>query len=141
MKQVKKKVAKKTPLPILYASRPAAGFPAPGDDLVEQTLDLNQLLIKQPASTFFVRIEGDSMEGAGLSTGDILVVDRSKEPKHGSIVVAAVFGELVVKRFSKKGKVVQLISENPRYEPIVITSDEECFVWGVVIGMARTYFH
>src|SRR6056297_954033 len=82
----------------LYSSRPAAGFPAPGDDQVERVLDINDLVVRHPATTFFVRVEGDSMEGAGIYSGDVLVVDRGVETRHGVIVVAAVNGELVVKR-------------------------------------------
>lgn len=121
----------------LYASSPAAGFPAPGDDLVERALDLNELLIDNPTSTFFVKVTGDSMEGARIFDGDILVVDRAIEPRSGSIVVAAVFGEMVVKRLKKTDAGLSLISENSDYEPIVLENTEECFVWGVVTGSAR----
>lgn len=125
--------------PILYASRPAAGFPAPGDDLVEQALNLQDLLVREPAATFFVKVEGDSMEGAGLFSGDILVVDRSITPTSGHIVVAAVFGELVVKRLKKKGKSLMLVSENDRYEPIVVENTDDCFLWGVVTALVRKF--
>lgn len=122
----------------LYASRPAAGFPAPGDDMVEQPLDLNDLLIENPSATFFVRVSGDSMEGARIFDGDILVIDRSIEPKSGSIVVAAVYGELVVKRIKKENGQLTLISEQEGYKPIVINDEgEDCFIWGVVTGSAR----
>ncbi len=123
----------------LYASRPAAGFPSPGDDLVEKPLDLNDLLIDNPTATFFVRVAGDSMEGAKIFAGDILIVDRSVTPKDGAIVLAAVYGELVVKRLKKQRGVVQLCSEQEGYEPITITDNEEVFIWGVVIGSARTF--
>ena len=86
----------------LFASAPAAGFPAPGDDMVEKSLNVNDLLIKHPATTFFVRVQGDSMEGAGIFSGDILVIDRSVDVASGQIVVAAVNGELVVKRLKKE---------------------------------------
>jgi len=123
----------------LYASRPAAGFPAPGDDMVEKPLDLNDLLIDNPDSTFFVRVEGDSMEGAGIFSGDILVVDRSVSACHGHIVVAAVNGEVVVKRLSREAGVPVLISENPAYQPIRLNEAEDCFIWGVVTGSVRTF--
>jgi len=123
----------------LYASRPAAGFPAPGDDMVEKPLDLNDLLIDNPDSTFFVRVEGDSMEGAGIFSGDILVVDRSVSACHGHIVVAAVYGEMVVKRLSREAGVPVLISENPAYQPIRLNEAEDCFIWGVVTGSVRTF--
>lgn len=122
----------------LFASRPAAGFPAPGDDEVEEALDLNDLLVENPTATFFVKVEGDSMEGARIFSGDILVVDRSITPINGSIVVAAVFGEMVVKRLKIKSNGALLVSENTAYEPIVVNDNEDCFIWGVVIGSVRT---
>ena len=85
----------------LFASHPAAGFPAPGDDQVEQPLDLNDLLVDDPTATFYVRVSGDSMEGARIFHGDVLVVDRSIEARPEMIVVAAVYGELVVKRLRR----------------------------------------
>lgn len=123
----------------MYASRPAAGFPAPADDLVERVLDINDLVVKHPAATFFVRVEGDSMEGAGIYSGDVLVVDRALEPTSGKIVLAAVNGELVVKRLGiERGQQV-LLSENTQYAPIIIGDGEECFVWGVVVGSVRQF--
>lgn len=130
------------PMP-LYASRPAAGFPAPGDDLVEKVLDINDLVVKHPAATFFVRVEGDSMTGAGIFSGDVLVVDRAVDPKDGHIVVAAVNGEMVVKRLAVikrgSGSVLELVSENENYEPITIGDGEECYIWGVVVGSVRSF--
>jgi DNA polymerase V len=121
----------------LFASRPAAGFPAPGDDQVERPLDLNDLLIDHPEATFFVRVEGDSMEGAGIFSGDILVVDRALTVRSGDIVVAAVYGEMVVKEVEIKGDALRLMSRNESYEPIVVSGAEDCHVWGVVVGSVR----
>ncbi len=123
----------------LFASRPAAGFPAPGDDMVEKPLDLNDLLIDHPDATFFVRVEGDSMEGAGIFSGDILIVDRSIVAASGHIVVAAVYGEMVVKRLAREGNSLLLVSENADYKPIRLAEAEDCFVWGVVTGSVRTF--
>ncbi len=123
----------------LYTSQPSAGFPAPGDDMVEQPLDLNDLMIENPTSTFFVRVAGDSMEGAKIFDGDILVIDRSIEAKSGMIVVAAVYGELVVKRLKKTNTGLSLCSENEGYEPILIDDVDGCFIWGVVTGSARVF--
>ena len=121
----------------LYAARPAAGFPAPGDDLVEKPLDINDLLIDNPTATFFVKVEGDSMEGAKIFSGDILVVDRSITPVSGTIVVAAVYGEMVVKRLQIQQNGTFLKSEKEGYEPIVVSNNDDCFVWGVVVGSVR----
>jgi DNA polymerase V len=123
----------------LYASQPAAGFPAPGDDMVEPPLDLNDLLIEHPSATFFVRVRGDSMEGVRIFDGDILVVDRSLTPVSGSIVVAAVYGELVVKQLVRRGDGIELVSANDSYEPILVREAEDVYVWGVVTGLARTF--
>ncbi|HEB79208.1 MAG TPA: translesion error-prone DNA polymerase V autoproteolytic subunit [Rhodospirillales bacterium] len=125
----------------LFASRVAAGFPSPAEDHVEGKLDLNEHLIKHPAATFIVRVEGASMTGAGIHPGDLLIVDRSLEPRDGSIVVAAVNGELTVKRLrAEKGGWV-LKAENPDFPDIPIagaanaeapnTEDVACAVWGV----------
>lgn len=123
----------------LFASRPQAGFPSPGDDEVEKALDLNDLLIDHPAATFFVRVSGDSMEDAGIFDGDILVVDRSEEPKEGRIVIAAVYGELAVKRLRRIDGELALVSENPNYKPIFIHESDDVFLWGVVTGSVRTF--
>jgi DNA polymerase V len=132
------RIFKKQPAP-LFASQPAAGFPAPGDDVVEKPLDLNDLLIDNPTATFFVRVAGDSMEGAGIFNGDILVVVRSVEATDGRIVVAAVFGELVVKRLKKYKDKAELVSENDSYRPIAINDVDDVYIWGVVIGSARIF--
>ncbi len=123
----------------LYTSRPQAGFPAPGDDQIERVLDINDLVVQNPASTFFVRVEGDSMEEVGIFSGDVLVVDRAVEAKVGRIVVAAVNGEMVVKRLAKIDGRQALVSENRAYEPIFLGDDEECYLWGVVVGSVRIF--
>lgn len=123
----------------LYSSRPAAGFPAPGDDQVERSLDINDLVVKHPNATFFVRVEGDSMEGAGIFSGDVLVVDRSVTPTHGKIVVAALYGEMVVKRLVVQGGTHLLVSEHEHYEPIAVHENDDVHVWGVVVGSVRQF--
>ena len=107
--------------------------------MVEKSLNVHDFLVTHPVSTFFVRVEGDSMEGAGIFSGDILVVDRSVEAKSGKIVVAVVDGGLVVKRLSQLDGALVLMSENEAYAPITVTGDEECFVWGVVTGSVRKF--
>ena len=116
----------------LYSSRVQAGFPSPADDYIEAKLDLNEYLIKNPASTFLVKATGDSMIGAGIQEGSILVVDRSIEAKDGCIVIAAINGELTVKRLKKRGKECSLMPENPKYKPIKITEEMDGTIWGVV---------
>ncbi len=122
------------PLP-LYAARVAAGFPSPADDYIEGKLDLNQHLIKHPAATFFVRVEGDSMIGAGIHSGDILVVDRSLKPRHGKIVIAVLNGELTVKRLEQRKGVLRLLPENNSYPIVEITDAMDFTIWGVVTNV------
>lgn len=116
----------------LYSSTVRAGFPSPADDYIECKLDLNTHLIKHPAATFFVKAAGDSMQNAGIQSGDMLIVDRSLEPTHGKIIIAAVNGELTVKRLSRKDGCVKLLAENPAYPPIDITDEQDVVIWGVV---------
>lgn len=116
----------------LYASSVKAGFPSPADDFIEQYLDLNDHLIKHPAATFFVRASGESMINAGIYSGDMLVVDRSIEAVHGHVVIAAVNGELTVKRLSRQQGKTRLLAENPEFAAIELTSDQDVVIWGVV---------
>ncbi len=116
----------------------SAGFPSPADDYIDLRLDLNQLLIKNPSATFFVRVSGDSMINAGILDGDILTVDRSLLPEEGKIVIAAINGECTVKRISYKNNCLFLIPENEAYQPIVITHHDSFDIWGIVTAIVRT---
>ena len=116
----------------LYESSISAGFPSPAEHEIEQELDLNELLIKHPAATFFMRVAGCSMINAGIHDGDILVVDRSLTPVHGKVVIAAVNGELTVKRFWREKDRLFLRPENKDYQPIEITTETGFIIWGVV---------
>lgn len=116
----------------LYSSTVRAGFPSPADDYIECRLDLNHHLIKHPAATFFVRASGDSMVNAGIFSGDMLIVDKSLEATHGRIVIAAIDGELTVKRLSCQNGRVTLLAENEAYPPIDITTEQALVIWGVV---------
>ncbi len=116
----------------LFADSVAAGFPSPAEDVIEGELDLNQYLIKHPAATFFVRVSGDSMTGAGIYPNDILIVDRSLEPVHGKIIIVAVDGELTVKRLYKKSGIVKLMPENDDFASIELHAESDVVIWGVV---------
>lgn len=118
-----------------YQNAVTAGFPSPAEDEIAEKLDLNELLIKHPTATFFLRVSGFSMTKAGIHHDDILVVDRSVEPVHGKIVIAAVNGELTVKRLHREGQKLQLVAENDAYAPIEITEDIELHIWGVVTSV------
>jgi DNA polymerase V len=111
----------------------SAGFASPADDYLEKKLDLNELLVKKPAATFFVRATGDSMIGAGIHSNDVLVVDRSIEPIDGKVVIAAINSELTVKRLIKtSGDRWILKAENPDYPDIPLTDELDLVIWGVV---------
>jgi len=116
----------------LYACAVSAGFPSPADDYTDKSLDLNEHLIKNPAATFFVRVTGDSMIEAGIHDGDTLIVDRSITPTNDSIVIAAVDGNLTVKRLLKKGKKVYLMPANSQFSPIELNDNNDVTIWGVV---------
>ena len=102
------------------------------DDYMENKLDLNEHLVKHPAATFIVKASGPSMIEAGISSGDLLIVDRSIVPKNNNIVIASVFGDLTVKKLHKKGSTLFLLSANNQYPSIEIKEEMECFLWGVV---------
>lgn len=116
----------------LFASRVPAGSPVPADDLREAQIDLNTLLVNNPASTFMVTVKGDSMRDAAILDGDLLLVDRQANVRNGKIVVAVINGELTVKRLEHKPTGIRLLPENPAFSPIAINEDDNFFIWGVV---------
>ncbi|MFO7629580.1 MAG: translesion error-prone DNA polymerase V autoproteolytic subunit [Prochlorococcaceae cyanobacterium] len=111
----------------------AAGFPSPADDYVEAGIDLNEQLIRHPSSTFFLRVSGDSMRGAGIHHGDLLIVDRSVEPRSGRIVVAAVDGAFTLKRLVQRQGRWRLEAANPDYPPLELGDADDHRLWGVAI--------
>jgi len=116
-----------------------AGFPSPAEQYTEAPLDLNELLVKHPAATFFVRAAGDSMIDAGIRPGDILVVDRSMEPHDGAVVIAALDGEFTVKFFRNDGAGVRLEASNRRYKPIIPDGEAELRIFGVVTAVIHKF--
>ena len=119
----------------IYLCKVEAGFPSPADNYVEQQLDIKKYLIKNPEATFFVKATGESMSDIGIFPGDILVVDKSIKPKHNSIIIISIDGELTVKRLMEnyEKKYFYLQSENSKYPNINIKSEEDITIWGVVI--------
>lgn len=111
-----------------------AGFPSPAQDYLSESIDLNRELVEHPASTFYARVAGDSMEGEGISEGDLLVVDRSLEAEHGDLAVCCLDGEFTLKRLRfLPGGGIMLMPSNPRYRPIPVAPDADFKVWGVVV--------
>ncbi len=119
----------------LFAVNVPAGFPSPADDYKQEKLDLNKYLISNPAATYFVRVAGDSMLGAGIHSGDLLVVDRSIEPRDKKVVIANVNGELTVKRIRIRKNKITLEPENDDYPTQNIEPETEFEIWGVVTNV------
>ena len=122
----------KMPLP-LYGSAVSCGFTSPAEDHVENQLSLDDYLVPNPDATFFVRASGDSMTGAGIHDGDLLIIDRSIEVKSNHIVLAVVDTEFTIKRLIKEGDQIILKPENKKFKNMVITSEQNFMVWGVVV--------
>ena len=125
-------IQKKQILTPVFLDSVSAGFPSPATDYMENKLDLNEYLIKHPASTFIVKAKGPSMTDAGILSGDLLIVDRSITPKSNDIVIASIFGDLTVKKLQKKENSLFLLSANSDYPSIQVKEEMECFIWGVV---------
>jgi len=123
----------------IFTSRVQAGFPSPADDHLEDTLDLNTYLIHHKEATFFVKAQGESMLGAGIHQGDILIVDRSLPAKSGKIVIAVVDGEFTVKRLHKYKGNITLKAENPDFKDIKVDGTSELIIWGVVTSVIHQY--
>lgn len=115
----------------------SAGFPSPADDFKQQRISLDKELIKNKEATFFARVNGQSMIGAGLDDNDLLVIDRSLEPKHNRIAVCFLDGEFTVKRLKVVNNGVWLQPENPDYEPIKITEENDFIIWGIVTNVIK----
>lgn len=109
-----------------------AGFPSPAQDFSEPSLDLNRHVIKNSASTFYARIDGNSMEDAGIADGDIVVIDKSLEPANNKIAVCYLDGEFTLKRLHVRQDGIWLMPENPDYEPVRVTDDNHFMIWGIV---------
>jgi DNA polymerase V len=124
----------KLELPLQTCAVPA-GFPSPAEDYIEQKLDLNSYLVTHPAATFFVRASGDSMLGASIQDGDLLIVDRAIEASHNDIVIAVVQGEITVKRLHYLRGKISLVPENDSYKTITINEHSELHIWGVVTNV------
>ena len=123
----------------LFMCKVPAGFPSPADDYLDRNLDLNDYFIRHASATFYVYASGDSMIDAGIHHGDLMIVDRALEARHGSIVIAVIDGELTVKQLRKENGQVWLMPANPRFNPIRITPEQEFLIWGVVSGIARKF--
>ena len=109
-----------------------AGFPSPADDYLEEYMDLNKELIHNPPSTFFAKVRGNSMIDEGIRPKDILIIDKSLEPRNGSLAVCFIDGEFTLKRIQKQSNCVYLMPANKEFKPIKVTEDSSFEVWGIV---------
>ncbi|ERM14608.1 translesion error-prone DNA polymerase V autoproteolytic subunit [Pantoea ananatis] len=123
----------------LFMERVPCGFPSPAQDYVEQRIDLNKLIVQHPSSTYFVRVSGESMTGAGINDGDMLVVDSALRASHGDIVVASVEGEFTVKRLQLQ-PCLQLMPMNRQFKPIAISKEDALEVFGVVTYVIKSVY-
>jgi len=121
-----------TRFPEIMAAPVRAGFPNPAEDARGIALDLNELVVRHPVATFYLRVEGDSMVGAGIVAGDIVAVDKSLDPRSGDIVVAAVDGDFTLKHLKRDGQKAWLVPANPAYQPIALHDAADAVIWGVV---------
>jgi DNA polymerase V len=117
----------------------SAGFPSPADDFLDLSIDLNKELIKNPSSTFYGKVRGNSMKDLGIHEGDLLVIDKSLEPKNGKIAICFIDGEFTLKKIKIEKDCIWLEPANEAYKPIKVTKDNEFLVWGIVINVIK-YF-
>ncbi len=121
----------------LMSSPIRGGFPSPADDYVEARIDLNEELIQHPEATFFARVKGDSMTGAGIEEGDTLVIDRALDPQHNDIVVAVIDHEFTVKRLYRRRGTIRLVAEKAGFPVIEFSDGQTCEIWGVVTSIIK----
>ena len=121
----------------LYDNGISAGFPSPADDFLDTSIDLNKELIKNKSTTFFARVKGSSMVGAGIDDGDLLIIDKSIKPKSNDIAVCFIDGDFTVKRIDITKDIIWLVAENKKYKPIKVTADNDFTIWGIVINIIK----
>ncbi|SHN01916.1 MULTISPECIES: LexA family protein [Flavobacterium] len=117
----------------------SAGFPSPADDFIELSIDLNKEFIKHKYTTYFARVKGHSMKNAGISDGDLLIIDKSLEPQNNKIAVCQIDGEFTVKRIRIEKDIIWLIAENEDYQPIKVTPENNFVIWGIVIHSIKSF--
>ena len=115
----------------------SAGFPSPADDFKELRISIDQEVVRNEESTFYARVSGESMQGAGLDNGDLLVIDRSIEPQNDRIAVCFIDGAFTVKRLKVEADCVYLMPENKKYKPIKVNAEDELVIWGIVTHVVK----
>lgn len=115
-----------------------AGFPSPAEDFVDLTIDLNRELVRNPSSTFYARVKGDSMQDAGIGNGDLLIIDKSLEPANGKVAVCYIDGDFTVKRIRLDADCCWLVPANNDFNPIKVTEENDFIIWGIVIHVIKS---
>ena len=117
----------------------SAGFPSPADDFINTSIDLNKELIKNPSATFYGKVEGDSMKDAGIDHGDLLIIDKSLEPRNGKIAVCYIDGQFTIKKIKIEKNCCWLLPANENYNPIKVTEENDFIIWGIVIHVIKSF--
>lgn len=123
-------------IPVIFEAI-SAGFPSPALDFIDLTIDMNKHLIKHPSSTFYGRVKGHSMQNAGIFDQDLLVIDKSIQPKNGKIAICYIDGEFTVKRIKIEKNCLWLMPENKEYEPILVQEENDFLIWGIVTHVIK----
>ena len=117
----------------------SAGFPSPAEDFLDLSIDLNKELIKNPSSTFYARVKGQSMQDMGIDSGDLVIIDKSIEPKNGKIAICFIDGEFTMKRIKIEKDCCWLVPANKKYQPIKVTADNDFVIWGIVVHVIKSF--
>ena len=125
-------------LDLPLASEIRAGFPSPAEDFQDQSIDLNKEFVRNPSSTFYARVKGNSMKDANIENGDLLIIDKSVEPSNGKIAVCYIDGEFTVKRIKIEPDCCLLVPANSDFNPIKVTAENDFLIWGIVIHIIKT---
>ena len=115
----------------------SAGFPSPADDFKELRISIDQEVVRNEEATFYARVSGESMQGAGLDDGDLLVIDRSMEPQNNKIAVCYIDGAFTVKRLKVEKDCIYLMPENKNYKPIKVSEEDQLQIWGIVTYVVK----
>ena len=117
----------------------SAGFPSPAEDFLDLSIDLNKELIKNPSSTFYARVKGQSMQDMGIDSGDLVIIDKSLEPENGKIAVCFIDGEFTMKRIKIEKDCCWLVPANKKYKSIKVTEDNDFLIWGMVVHVIKSF--
>lgn len=115
-----------------------AGFPSPAEDFLDVSIDLNQELVRNPSATFYARVKGDSMNDAGINDGDLLIIDKSLEPKDSKVAVCYIDGEFTIKRIKIEKDCCWLVPANTGFNPIKVTEENDFLIWGIVVYVIKS---